>query len=1030
MCGGGQKQSSKSTYTPDPQAKAFYSDVLTGAKSALSPYDPATEKQVAGLTPEQMQAFGGIGAMQGQYQPYVDEATGMTRDAGAAIGAGDIERYMNPFQDQALNAILQRIGEQDAMQRRQYTANEAAQGGLGGSGYHLGKADLMGEQTDARNATIADMLFRGWNTALGAAQTDKTRGLQAGQQMAGLGQLNSALGYQDTAQLLGAGNQQQAQRQAELDAASTNALNEQLYPMQQQQWLASIGSGIGPLMGGTTKGTAKAESGKGIGNVLGGALTLAGMASDERVKENAVQIGETFDGQPIYKFNYRGDPRSQIGLMAQDVEQERPGAVRELGGVKHVNYDEALEGSEGFADGGGIQSRGGLLPWAEIRPSNPIVPQAPSIAPQKEGEGQDFEQMYNMGKKAGAGLESLFGSASAALPAASSPAGGALAASGLQGYGSSGGLGGLGSLFSMFGFADGGLVATPEEMNALEMVESGGRNIQGPVTRSGERAQGPRQIMPSTARDPGFGVTPLREGASVEEQRRFSDDYFNAMLRRYKGDREAARIAYNGGPARADAWLKAGRDDSVIPRESADYYKKIQRQLTPGTAMVGEAKRRVTTGTDGGSTAPLVQKGFTASRAEGEPYRGAKDKATGGFLKSMFGVEFNPLGLTENERKALIVAGLSMMSHGDIGRGGLTGMQYLTGVEAGERDARAEAAKLSAQLKKDADELALKTRAEDRMTAKDKADVEQFNTKEKREAAQYTRTQDFAEKKPTDDMREYQEYSRQELAAGRQPSTFLDYQLQIKKAGKPETNVTVSGEKKGMEEMAKLFAKRYDDVQRGADGAQTMIDNLEQLEAALDTGVRTGTAAEAEQGLRKIGVMMGVGDADKVAAGELIQAIGNKLALQVRAPGGESGGMPGAMSDADREFLKQTVASLGKTEAGNRQLIGVLRAVATRNLAISDMAIDYAAEKGQLDAGFDRQVRDYVRANPLRKTIEAETAKRVQDKPASVKTETVAPPRVYQPKAGVPRWSDPDFEPDMIVPPPGAPPGFKILGVQ
>lgn len=672
--------------------------MLTGAKGALSPYDPATEKQVAGLTPEQMQAFGGIGDMQGQYQPYVDEATGMTRDAGAAVGANDIERYMNPFQDQALNAILQRIGEQDAMQRRQYTANEAAQGGLGGSGYHLGKADLMGEQTDARNATIADMLFRGWNTALGAAQTDKTRGLQAGQQMAGIGQLNSALGYQDAAQLLGAGNQQQAQRQAELDAASTNALNEQLYPMQQQQWLASIGSGIGPLMGGTTKGTAKAESGKGIGNVLGGALTLAGMASDERVKENAVQIGETFDGQPIYKFNYRGDPRSQIGLMAQDVEQgEHPEAVRELGGVKHVNYDEALEGSEGFADGGGIQSRGGLLPWAEIRPSSPIVPQAPSITPPREGEGQDFEQMYNMGKKAGAGLGELFGSA-----------------------GSAGGLGGLGSLFSMFGFADGGLVATPEEMAALEMVESGGRNIQGPVTRSGERAQGPRQIMPATARDPGFGVTPLREGASVDEQRRFSDDYFNAMLRRYKGDREAARIAYNGGPARADAWLRAGRDDSVIPRESADYYKKIQRQLTPGTAMVGEAKRRVSTGTDGGGTSGLVQKGFTASRAEGEPYKGAKDKATGGFLKSMFGVEFNPLGLTENERKALIVAGLSMMSHGDIGRGGLTGMQYLTGVEAGERDARMEAQKLMRQLKQDELQLQAAARGERREERADK----------------------------------------------------------------------------------------------------------------------------------------------------------------------------------------------------------------------------------------------------------------------------------------------------------------------
>src|SRR5690606_6765912 len=54
------------------------------------------------------------------------------------------------------------------------------------------------------------------------------------------------------------------------------------------------------------------------------------------------------------------------------------------------------------------------------------------------------------------------------------------------------------------------------------------------------------------------------------------------MMNRYGGDKEAALIAYNGGAARADAWLRAGRDDSVIPKESADYYKKVMGRANSG----------------------------------------------------------------------------------------------------------------------------------------------------------------------------------------------------------------------------------------------------------------------------------------------------------------------------------------------------------------------------------------------------------------------------------------------------------------
>jgi hypothetical protein len=710
MCGGGTKTSQKSTstYKPTEQASGVYTDVLNRATAAAdTQYDPAMGKTVAGFNPTQQQGFDAVQANQGAWQPAMGQANTLIGSAGEDILGETTEKYMNPWQTQVVEAALAKIRDQDAMQNREFTASQAAQSGLGGNGIFVGRAELQGNQAQARNATIANLMAQGFTQAQAAAQADKNRQLAAGQSLAGIGQLTSQLGYQDAGALGAIGNQQQAQQQAVNDAASANAQAETLFPMQTAQWLASIGAGIGPLTGGTTtsSGTAKQSQGKGIGNIVGAGLSAASMLSDERVKENKTPIGKTFDGQTIWKYNYAGDPRTQIGLIAQEVEQSHPGAVNEgPGGAKMVNYDEALEDS--FANGGSVF--GGMhtvMPWAQISAANPVVPQAPNVQPpaQEQGDG-GFADAMALGKKAGQGIDSLWRNSDGAGGWGAS----IVDTASLGAGGSSSILSGLGSLF---GFADGGLVPTAEEMAALEMVESGGRDIEGPMTRSGERAQGPRQIMPSTARDPGFGVKPLRPGASVDEQREFSDAYFGAMLRRYNGDRDAARIAYNGGPARADAWIKAGRDDSVIPRESADYYKKIANRLTPGQAVAGNAAKTVAAGRDGpsggdgGDTAPLVQKGMAGSTEGGQRYTSKGDRAAGGLLKSVFGIEFNPLNLTENERRALLVAGLGMMSHGDIGRGGLQGMGYLAGAEAGERDAQKEAFALRRQM--DADERAV-----------------------------------------------------------------------------------------------------------------------------------------------------------------------------------------------------------------------------------------------------------------------------------------------------------------------------------
>jgi hypothetical protein len=88
---------------------------------------------------------------------------------------------------------------------------------------------------------------------------------------------------------------------------------------------------------------------------IGGALGIAAKAvpligslfpSDRRIKEDIEKVGaldEDRGGFAVYRFRYKGDPRPQIGLMAQDVEKVRPSAVVSVGGLKMVDYREATK---------------------------------------------------------------------------------------------------------------------------------------------------------------------------------------------------------------------------------------------------------------------------------------------------------------------------------------------------------------------------------------------------------------------------------------------------------------------------------------------------------------------------------------------------------------------------------------------------------------------------------------------------------------------------------------------------------------
>lgn len=79
------------------------------------------------------------------------------------------------------------------------------------------------------------------------------------------------------------------------------------------------------------------------------------------------------------------------------------------------------------------------------------------------------------------------------------------------------------------------------------------------------------QVMPATARDPGFGVRPWQGGA--DDLARVGQDYRQAMEKRY--DRNLPKMwgAYNAGPGRVDNLVARHGDNwlGYAPRETRDY---------------------------------------------------------------------------------------------------------------------------------------------------------------------------------------------------------------------------------------------------------------------------------------------------------------------------------------------------------------------------------------------------------------------------------------------------------------------------
>jgi hypothetical protein len=362
--GGSTTTTNNVTQIP-PEVLARYNAVNARAETvAQAPYQAYSQDPnafVAPLSQTQQAGIQNTNAMAGAAQPYYGAATGLAAQSTGSVNpsALNVGQYMNPYTQSVVNATQAAMNQQQGQQLSQQQADAIRGGAFGGDRAGLQRAQLMGQQSLAQAQAIAPLYQQNYNQALAAAQQQQGVGLgaeqanrqnlqNAAQLFGSIGTNAQQAGLAGAQAQLAAGQQQQQTQQAGLQALYNQFQQQQGFPYQQAQFLANIATGTGALSGNATSGTSTTTGG-------------GGFFSDERLKENIKKVGETNDGQPIYRYNYKGDQRTQIGLLAQDVEKKHPEAVGLAGGYKTVNYKKATEDAIHKEDGGGISGTDAYL---------------------------------------------------------------------------------------------------------------------------------------------------------------------------------------------------------------------------------------------------------------------------------------------------------------------------------------------------------------------------------------------------------------------------------------------------------------------------------------------------------------------------------------------------------------------------------------------------------------------------------------------------------------------------------------------
>ncbi len=333
-----QQQSTTNPWGPTtPLLRDIIGQVGAGNLSPTAGQTSATQGLVDATTGLPNFGQAGAGAVGNLFGANTDPQQAMLKGAygqqagmlSPMLSAGYTNPYTNPALKSAMDTmnsdITNQIEGQAAAAGRPVGTNASMTQALA-RGLSQGEGGLLANEF---NTLTGNQLQAGQQ--LGGAAGSAASGLTAQQQaalnaqMQGIGAAGSIPGLftQPAMGMLSAQN-----LQAQLPWANLGAAEGLVNP------IAALG---GQSTGNSTGTTSQQQPWQ--QTAIGGAMLGASMYSDERLKEDIEPVGKLYDDTTVYSYRYKGDDMPRIGLIAQEIERDRPEAVGEIGGFKAVNYD-------------------------------------------------------------------------------------------------------------------------------------------------------------------------------------------------------------------------------------------------------------------------------------------------------------------------------------------------------------------------------------------------------------------------------------------------------------------------------------------------------------------------------------------------------------------------------------------------------------------------------------------------------------------------------------------------------------------
>jgi len=181
--------------------------------------------------------------------------------------------------------------------------------------------------------------------------------------------------------------------------------------------------------------------------------------------------------------------------------------------------------------------------------------------------------------------------------------------------------------------------------------------------------------------------------------------------------------------------------------------------------------------------------------------------------------------------------------------------------------------------------------------------------------------------------------------------------------------VKLASDKVYQENTAKDSAEMYKNLQTSGMKAPGLISKYQRVGELLD-GVNGNKLSPTGLEVAKFAKSAGFDVDPKMGNKEAAASIANMLALSLRDPS-SGGGMPGAMSDADRQFLMNSVPGLVNSDAGRKAMIDMQVKIHQREIEVAQKARAWQQRYGRIDApapdgkDFMTLLQSWADSNPL-----------------------------------------------------------------